>query len=103
MNNLMQDQIFISYAHEDRVWLEEFLKILQPVQDQGLVKVWSDREIDAGEDWRGAIRSALEDARIGILLVTPDFLSSSFIRDEELRRLLAKLQTGRLRLYWVPI
>jgi serine/threonine protein kinase len=103
MNDLMRDQIFISYAHEDREWLAEFLKILQPVQDRGLVKVWSDLDLDAGDDWRQGIRDALAEARTGILLVTPDFLGSAFIRDEELRGLLAKLQSGRLRLYWVPI
>ena len=103
MSSLMPDQIFISYAHADGRWLEEFSKMLAPAASKGLVDPWSDARIQSGEDWQAKIRDALARARVALLLVTSEFLSSPFIREKELRSILAAANDGALQLYWVPI
>jgi serine/threonine protein kinase len=97
----MPDQIFISYSHADRKWLDEFQTMLAPAA--GLVDVWSDERLRAGDDWQTQLRIALSQARVALLLVTAEFLSSPFIREKELRSILAAANDGALTLFWVPI
>ena len=103
MQQLMRDQIFVSYAHENEVWLQEFRTMLSPAERKGLVDTWSDARVAPGTQWLEKIREALSRSRVGLLLVTPEFLASAFIRDEEMRTLLARASEGSLKLYWVPI
>ncbi len=87
--------IFISYAHHDnqdqdpeRRWLDRLLQFLRPLALEKKIKPWSDQELTAGANWRAGIRDAVENAKVAILLVSPAFLASEFIRTEELPRLL---------------
>jgi len=100
---MMRDQVFVSYAHEDKDWFDQFDQHLRPAQSKGLLKVWSDREIHAGANWLQSIKDNLARSRVGLLLVTPSFINSDFIRDQELCTLLGARGEGELSLYWVPI
>jgi hemoglobin-like flavoprotein len=99
----MRDLVFISYAHEDRAWLEKFNEYLRPAEQKGLLRLWSDQKIGPGASWSEEIREALSRSRVALLLVTQAFINSDFIRNDELRSLLAAHQKGDLQLYWVPI
>jgi serine/threonine protein kinase len=99
----MRDLVFISYSHKDRAIFEAFKKNLHPAESKGLLSVWSDTQIKPGTKWAPQIREALAKARVALLLVSADFIDSAFIRDEELRVLLAAAERGELSLYWVPI
>ena len=57
--------------------------------------------IGAGEEWREAIRTQLGRADVILLLVSPDFLASDFIFDEELATALKRHERGSARV--VPI
>jgi serine/threonine protein kinase len=96
-------QIFISYAHEDAHWREEFERMLAPASERGLVGVWSDESIVAGEEWSRNIQKALASARIGLLLVTDHFLQSKFITQVELANLLRSARNGGVSIRWVPV
>jgi hypothetical protein len=52
--------------------------------------LWDDKQLRAGEAWEAAIDAAIDSASVAILLVSPDFLASSFIVDRELPRLLSR-------------
>jgi hypothetical protein len=95
--------VFVSYAHEDKSWLLRLLQMLRPLERQGLVAVWSDEEIRAGEEWRPAIERSLEEARIAVLLISPAFLASDFIAHDELPPLLAASRERGLRLLCVHV
>ena len=78
--------VFISYAHEDDDWrkqIESQLKVLV-LDGQASLEIWSDKKLESGSDWRAAIEEKLEGAQIAILIVTQNFISSTFIRKEEL-------------------
>ena len=83
-------QVFISYAHKDSKYrfLEDLLEHLGALKKRGLLDVWTDQDIEPGAMWLKKIREALASARVGILLVSPSFLASSFIKDEEVSALL---------------
>lgn len=94
-------KIFISYSHKAEKYKDELVKMLAPLQDQGVLTIWQDREIEPGEEWYGAIQNAMNTCDLALLLVSGDFLASRFIRDEELSRLLQRRKDDGLRV--VPI
>ena len=55
---------------------------------EGLLHVWADTRIAAGDDWSQRIQNAMDDSRVAVLLVSPHFLASKFIKNEEVPRLL---------------
>jgi hypothetical protein len=82
--------VFISYASADRVWLDRLRPHLEALELQDLVCAWSDREIEAGSDWRQSIAVSLAAAKAAVLLVSPAFLASRFIRSSEVPILLRR-------------
>lgn len=83
-------RLFCSYAHEDRVLLEEVRKHLSVLERSGLIAGWDDRAITAGSDWEGRILDALERADVILLLISADFLASDYCWDVEMRRALVR-------------
>jgi tetratricopeptide (TPR) repeat protein len=87
--------VFISYAHIDnensdpgKRWLNRLLEYLQPLVIQGRVKVWSDTEIEVGEQWDKTIKAQMQNANAAVLLISPAFLGSKYIHNSELPALL---------------
>lgn len=90
MNNTYdaRTKAFISYSHKDKKYLEELHDHLKPLERQGTVEFWDDTRLKGGEDWREAIKKAMKEARVAILLVSRHFLASDFIARDELPPLL---------------
>lgn len=55
-----------------------------------MFEAWDDRELQPGQSWRDEILEAIARCPIGLLLVSPAFLSSRFITAEELPRFVAR-------------
>lgn len=73
---------FLSYAHVDRPLVGRFRELLEPrlAIDRGLeLSVWWDDDILVGQPWEDEIRRAIAAVEVGLLLLSPAFLSSEFI------------------------
>jgi hypothetical protein len=46
------------------------------------VRVWSDDQLKAGEDWANVLRTRLHDSEYFLLLLTPKTLGSSWVYQE---------------------
>lgn len=97
----VRDLIFISYSHTDEAPCMEFLKMVRPTAEKYGMKLWTDHEIPVGSIWREEIEKALKQTKIGVLLVSPDFLDSSFIQKNELPPLLEVARTQGARIFWI--
>ena len=82
--------VFISYSHKDEVWKDRLVKHLAVLAKQGFLDIWDDRRIRAGGNWKEEIHAALERADVALLLISADFLTSEFILNEEVSRLLER-------------
>lgn len=87
--------VFISYAHADnessdpsKRWLNRLSEQLQPLVLQDKVNAWSDTQIETGQLWDTSIKTQLQNARAAVLLISPAFLASKYIRNSELPVLL---------------
>lgn len=99
----MRDQVFISYSHHDSSWLERLKINLRPsIRDRKIV-VWDDRQIQPGMAWREAIKKALDQAKVAVLLVSPEFLASDFIAEHELPNLLEAAKNDALKVLWIAV
>jgi len=79
-------KIFFCYAHEDEALLNKLKTHLRPLQRQGLIDVWHDRDIRAGAVWEQEIRRRLNEADIILLLVSPSFMDSDYCYSIEMKR-----------------
>jgi hypothetical protein len=94
-------EVFISYAREDANIKEEIVKLLIPLQDEGLIAFWHDREIVAGQDWAHDIHTKLTNAKVVLLLVSRDMIASRYINGVELNIALKRHEAGQARL--IPV
>ena len=90
-------RIFVSYAHKDARWLEDFKEQMKPYVRSLQFHAWTDRDLKPGDKWEEVIGAQMANADIGVLLVTPAFLASDFIFENELPALLQK------KVFWISV
>jgi internalin A len=96
-------KIFVSYCHADSDWLTKLQTHLKPYTRNQSIDLWDDTRINPGDEWQTEIENALAAAKIAILLVSPKFIASDFIADNELPPLLDAAQAKGVTILWIPI
>ena len=86
--------VFISYAHEDQILLDELVAHLRPLEEEGLISSWSDRQILPGSGWEAEIDDKLKQADLVLLLVSADFINSQYAYGKEMVTALARATAG---------
>ncbi len=86
---------------QDEALLNKLKTHLRPLQRQGLIDVWYDREISAGTEWEQEIKQHLNTAQIILLLVSPDFMDSDYCYGIEMTRAIERHKSGEARV--IPI
>ena len=80
-------RFFVSYAHENKTLAEAVVKGLRsqfkPSKNYEL-EFWIDREIMVGEKWHERILRAITECHFGLFMVSPDFLGSDYIGENEI-------------------
>lgn len=94
-------EVFVSYSHKDAQLREKLLTHLALLQNQKVISAWYDGKIDPGKEWEPEIYEHLNAARIILLLISADFLASSFCYSKEMTRALERHNLGDARV--IPI
>jgi TIR domain len=94
-------KVFVSYAHEDVGWHDKLLMQLAPLRDRYGQAVWTDHQLAAGDDWMAKLVEALQSSQVVILLVSPAFIASPFIKQHEFSVALKEAEAGNKLLLWV--
>ena len=81
-----RDTIFVSYARSDASARNALVKQLEVALSGTGLRLFADSSIEIGEEWKDRIREELDRARIVVLLVSADFLTSEFVQQVEIPR-----------------
>ena len=96
---MTQGTVFIAYNPADEAEKEDLVTHLGVLQRQGLIETWTDDQIKPGADKAMEMEEAINQAKVTVLLITPNFLSSDFVSGEEMKRILERRQTQAMILY----
>jgi hypothetical protein len=88
---------FISYSHTDEVLKDRFLQHLAPFRREGLIAVWHDRMLRAGDHLDENIQRELASSDLVILLVSAAFLNSEYCYEEEMQRAFVRQRAGNAK------
>lgn len=102
-----RDTIFFSYSREDTDWLDRIKLVLKPaltgVKSGAKVEAWSDQNIQPGKKWQDEIKTALTRAKVAVLLVSPEFLASEYVQQNELPEILNGAECKDITVVWVYV
>jgi hypothetical protein len=103
-------KLFISYSHQNRVWMERLAPLLNGFQYDNRLRsrpglqylhAWHDQELTQGNPWDGEIRDELDTMDVFVPLVSAHFFASRYIQDVELKRAQERFDDGEILV--VPI
>lgn len=94
-------KVFFSYSHKDEALRDQLETHLAMLKNQGLIESWHDRRILAGSELDDAIFAELEVADVILLLISADFLASTYCFSKEMRRAMERHEEGTARV--IPV
>lgn len=87
-------KVFLSYSHRDEKLCLELQKHLNPLRRAKVISNWYDREIKPGEDWDNNIKKNIKESDIILFLISPDFLNSEYIYENEIKQAIEQHNAG---------
>ena len=94
-------KVFCSYSHKDEDIKEELLTHLHTLDGKIDFDFWTDKKILAGTRWNDEIQTALIEANVILILLSSDYLSSSYCMEKEAALALSRHRNQEA--YVVPI
>ncbi|MFM6519032.1 MAG: toll/interleukin-1 receptor domain-containing protein, partial [Microcystis panniformis] len=89
--------VFICYSHKDEIWRDRLLEFLQSLNFEKQI-VWSDLDLEQGDIWDEKIKEVLPKVTVAVVLVSQAILNSTYVRNEELPRLLQRFEDKKVRI-----
>lgn len=76
----MQKIVFVSFSNKDSMFADEILSELRTIFGSARVEAWTETSISTNDNWETAIHGALHNSLAAILFISPDYLSSNYVR-----------------------
>lgn len=89
VSNKVPKRVFFSYSHVDANYRKQLEVHLSALKKGNLVETWYDLEISAGDNWDKRIKEEIEKADIVLALISPHFMDSKYIWEQEIPIILA--------------
>lgn len=84
-------EVFFCYSQEDEYLLNELESQLSLLKRQGLIRVWSAREIGPGGELERELEQHLNTARVILLLISPNFIAD-YSCENQVKRAMERYQ-----------
>jgi len=97
-DSLRRTKLTIHYSRNDKKYLDELLVYLKPLERMKAIEIFVDSRIGVGMVWDQAIKSAIEEADVALLLVSQTFFASDYIIETELPLVLTAVRERELAL-----
>src|SRR5215208_7122367 len=94
-------KVFCSYSRRDEEHLNDLRDWLRGLERQRLIEWWHDREIVPGWEWEEDIDKHLRTADVILLLISPAFMASDYVYEQELNKAIERHERGEVLL--IPI
>jgi hypothetical protein len=94
-------RISCSYSRKDEEHLNDLRDSLRGLERQGLIEWWHDRKIVPGWEWEETIDKNLRTADIILLIVSPAFMASGYVYEQEIGKAVQRHDRGEARV--IPI
>lgn len=95
--------IFCVYIDTDRKLQMVLERHLRPLKQQGLISEWHDRQVTSETHWEYKIDEHIARAQLILLLISPDFLASSYCSSIEMKRVIERHRTGKAKVFLVML
>ena len=92
---------FVCYSHKDASELRQLLPVLE--RKTNTIDLWHDGLLKSGVTWFPELKRKLRRAKIAVVLVSPNLLTSEFVQQEEIPYILAKRAAGGMIYVPIPI
>lgn len=86
------ESVFISYSPKDAKHLEMLMRHLRLLKNQNIIRVFTHAALPVGALWQQEVEIEISNAAAAILLVTPDYLESDDLMENQVPRLLARAE-----------
>lgn len=93
--------VFISYATEDEKLKKELENHLVMLKREGIIRPWHSQQIDPGDEWASEISDLIDRSQIILLLISPNFLRSDHLYENEMMRAMQRHDSKQARV--IPI
>jgi hypothetical protein len=96
-------KVFVSYSHKDAQYEEELRTHLQAMAYSDIVEYWDDSHLQPGDAIDQTIKDEMAKAKFIIILISPDYLASWYVRKKELDPLLTAAEDEDATIIWIPV
>lgn len=98
------NQIFISYAHEDSNYAQRLFSELKEFEKEYNLKFWLDKDsLLPGQNWSNIIQNIINESKYFIVLLSKNAIEKNTYVQEELRLALEKADKQQAQIYIIPV
>ena len=83
-NGIEPIDVFISYSKDDEKFKKQLETHLTMLRREGTIRPWHSQQIELGQEWEQEIASHINSAQIILLLISPSFLASDQLYENEM-------------------
>jgi internalin A len=96
-------RLFVSYSSQNADFIKRFWTHLDVLRTAGYIEPWYDRKIEPGSKWDDTIQKEMLNSDLVIFLLSPDFLATPYIMNEEVKNAMKMETDKQCELFFVQL
>lgn len=96
-------KLFISYSSKNSDFVKRFWTHLDVLRTAGYIEPWYDRKIEPGAKWDDSIQQQMLSSDLVIFLLSPDFLATPYIMEEEVKNAMKMEDNKQCELFFIQL